>query len=73
MTMIFTRIECRKNEEQDWKRKGKTKTTNRRREEFPIREAHLYPLRRRLGRRKKEREERIEHCNVHPMRDPAWS
>ena len=53
--MTFTRIECRKNEEQDWKRKGKTKTTNRRKEEFPIREAHLYPLRCRIGRRKNRR------------------
>jgi hypothetical protein len=33
--MTVTRIECRKNEEQDWKRKGKTKTTNRRRGEIP--------------------------------------
>ena len=59
ISKIFTRIECRKNEGQDWKRKGKTKTTNRRKGEIPSREVHLYPLRRRRGRRKKKREERI--------------
>ena len=47
-------------------------TTNRRKGGIPSREAHLCPLRRRLGRRKKERKERIEHYNVHPMRVRYW-
>ena len=35
VSMIIRRMQCRKNEEQDWKRKGKKNTTNRRRGEFP--------------------------------------
>ena len=67
VSMIFRRMQCRKNEEQDWKRKGKTNTTNRRRGEFPIREAHLYLLRHRIRRRNNRREERVEHCHFHPL------
>jgi len=61
VSMILRRMQCRKNEEQDWKRKGKTNTTNRRRGEFPIREAHLYLLRHRIRKRNNRREERVEH------------
>ena len=75
--MFDYKIERRKKEEQeDWKggiERQKKGTCRLKRDKPEPGGAFIPPTPPAKEKKERKRKERIEHCNLHPMRDPAWT